>query len=111
MRMPVYINSIQFNLIYIEPKPSNCLKALYKAQCLNPLRANTMATEAKKKLPVNQEGTLSQGSQTQIARGPISVQSGKWGAQMFFLSLAYHNTVDTTFECGKITMCDQWYNG
>ena len=34
------------------------------------------------------------------------------GGQIFFICwLAYHNTVDTTFECGKFTMCDQWYNG
>ena len=42
----------------------------------------------------------------------MSIQSGQWGAGFFCICLlAYHNTVDTTFECGKCSMCDQWYNG
>ena len=42
------IHSIQFNFIDIAPKQYNCLKALYRTQCLDPLRASTMATEARK---------------------------------------------------------------
>ena len=46
-------NSIQFNCIYIAPKQwTKCLKALYRAQGLNPLRASTMATGARKKKPL-----------------------------------------------------------
>src|SRR4029434_10147132 len=35
---------IQLNLIYIAPKQYYCFKALYRAQCLDPLRGSTMAT-------------------------------------------------------------------
>src|SRR4029434_5974436 len=54
-----HTHKIQFNLIYMAPKQYNCLKALYRVQGLNPLRESTIPTGARKKLPVNQEGTLS----------------------------------------------------
>src|SRR4029434_7804714 len=53
-----HTHKIQFHFIYMAPKRYNCLKALYRAQGLNPLRESTMATESRRQLPVNQEETL-----------------------------------------------------
>ena len=50
-------------------------KALHRAQCLDPLRASTMATGARKKLPVNQEETLSRTASHK--GGPILWQKGR----------------------------------
>ena len=43
-------NSIQFHFGFVAPKQSNCLKVLYRALVLSPLRASPMAKGARKNL-------------------------------------------------------------
>ena len=75
-------NSIQFNCIYIAPKQYNCLKVLYRAQCLNPaLEQAQWRQEQEKKLPVYQEETLSRtavhkGGAHLLKAGRVEIERG-----------------------------------